>query len=59
MGFINMGDENTSAPNMGKKLENGTLIMNTNTQNFKIYCTNGCAFMNDQMVNVEKATKKK
>jgi hypothetical protein len=32
MGFINMGDENTSAPNMGKKLENGTLIMNTNTQ---------------------------
>jgi hypothetical protein len=34
MGFINiMGDENVSAPNMGKKLENGTPILNTNMQN--------------------------
>jgi hypothetical protein len=33
MGFINMmGDENVSAPNMGKKLEDGTPILNTNMQ---------------------------
>ncbi len=33
MGFINtMGDENVNAPNMGKKLENGTPIWNTKMQ---------------------------
>jgi hypothetical protein len=58
MGFINtMGNENVSAPNMDKKLENGTPILNTNMQkNPRSIALMDVLFMNDQMVGVEKVS---